>query len=257
MTEEEKLDLIARKVSDFETKYGVDSGAYKKAIEAANSIEAINAIDAQSFASQASENAKDDAAKNEEQKEDASYQGKNLFYKLERKEDGSLVAIGNNGKEISGKNFEEINDSVLKEMKNHALSEKRESIVRFHSPDPDKAKIFAKAAILKYGITVDGDSAMPKDPEFWNDLKKQYMSDSKHKLADWVKLTRYIPDDLLSRSKEEVQIKEGMLKLSQIKSLRQGINPNLSPRVEQKPVKPQSMSEISLEQLKKQSELSM
>lgn len=211
MTEKEKKNLVEQKVAAFEKDYAVSSTAYRQALEAADTPEAIKAIDPKNYAY-------DNNKGNDEGV--GEYRAGSSRYESHQNADGSYTAIGNNGDKITAKNFEELNDIVVSKLKDECLKKKEEPDLTFHSPSLEKQKIFASAAVLKHGVTIGRTSSIPRYREFWADLKKQYMADSKHNLSDWVKMTRFLPDELLSRTPEEMKLKDNMLKKDQIMRLR-------------------------------------
>ena len=242
-TKEERMEMIAKKIAAFEKEYGSDSSAYRKALENADSLDALKAINPAMFTHPKEEEPeKKDTPEKENKKEEDQYKsGAHSFY-LRQNEDGSYEAIGNNGQKVHAKNFEELNDSVLSHFKQQAKEEGKEATAAFNSSNKEYIEIFAKSAILKHNMTILQSSDYPKDQEFWKNLKQEYFKDSKHSLESWVKLTRFLPDDVLSRDDKEKSIKDGMLKREQIKSLRQGKNLNLETQN-----KPQNTLQINKE----------
>ena len=83
-------------------------------------------------------------------------------------------------------------------------------------------------------------------------LKEEYFKNPEHKLSDWVKMTRFMPDDLLQRTNEEKKLKDDFFKGEHITKLRQGINPNLQDTQNTAKAQPQK---VSLQDLKKMRDL--
>ena len=140
------------------------------------------------------------------------------FFDLEEK-DGKIVAHGNNGEVIEGKNFEEVNDNVCSIMKQASLAENREPQVSFHSSNDEQRKIFSRNAVIKHGIVI-GNDGYSQDKQFWQDLKKQYLEDGKGDLSEWERMTRNVPDDIMQRSPEERTRNQKLLDEAKVRDLR-------------------------------------
>ena len=149
---------------------------------------------------------------------------------------GKLVAVGHDGTILDGKNFEEINDKICQQYVKDAKAEGTECIVCYNGKDQEELKIFSKNAIMKYGITIG--EGYPNDPEFWQNLKKEYLNDDTHSLQDWERMTRLIPDNVMQRTDEEKKRNQNLIDEMAIKKtrntdaklkkqLRNGYNPKL------------------------------
>lgn len=68
-------------------------------------------------------------------------------------------------------------------------------------------------------------------------LKDEYLKDENHTLADWEKMTRKIPDDVMSRTPEERARVKKLNDAELLKAMRRGNNPYLNPQ-ENKPQQP-------------------
>ena len=185
-------------------------------------------------------------------KSGGQYEGGSSTYQFHQNEDGSYTAIGNKGEKIQAKSFEELNDLAIKTLKDNCLKEKSEPILGIHSSEVNKREVFVRSGILKHNITIAEDSDFPTDQTFWKNLKEEYFKNPNHKLSDWVKMTRFMPDDLLQRNNEEKKLKEDIFKSEQIKKLRQGSNPNLRSTQNEGLIQPKTPISLKLQQMRNQ-----
>ncbi len=133
-------------------------------------------------------------------------------------ENGKFTAIGSDGTILQGDSFEEINDKVCQNMKQASLAQGREPKIGYTGEDPQKQQIFAKAAILKHHMTII--KGGPKDPQFWQNLKQEFLADKNNSLELWEQLTRNIPDDVMLRTPEEMERNQKLLQRDGIDHLR-------------------------------------
>lgn len=230
--EEKKLTpkevMIEEKAATLTDTYGksFDKGAYKTAASAyLEKHDNLDGFDTNIFIKN-----KDDQIKNDE----------GLCFGLEER-DGKVISRGSNGVVFEGKNFEEVNDKVCSYMKNDSLSKGKEPKIGFHSNDDTKKEIFSRNAIMKHNVTIL--AGWPEDQKFWQDLKKDYLSDKSHKQEDWERMTRKIPDDVMQRTPEEKARNKKLNDADIIAQMRKGNNPNLqatSAPTEQMPKTPVS-----------------
>ncbi len=213
--------MITEKANSLTETYGdhFDKSAYKAAATVyLETHDNLDGFDAQAFIKKneddKSKNAKDDQIKNDE----------GLCFGLEER-DGKIISRGSNGVIFEGKSFEEVNDKVCSYMKNDSLSKGKEPKIGFHCNDEDKKEIFSRNAIMKHNVTIL--AGWPEDQKFWQDLKKEYLSDKSHKPEDWERMTRKIPDDVMQRTPEEKARNKKLNDADIIAQMRKGKNPNL------------------------------
>ena len=89
--------------------------------------------------------------------------------------------------------------------------------------------------MLKHNATII--AGWPEDKQFWKNLKDEYLKDENHTLADWEKMTRKSPDDVMSRTPEERARVKKLNDAELLKAMRRGNNPYLNPQ-ENKPQQP-------------------
>ena len=160
--------------------------------------------------------------------------GQGKSYGLEQV-NGKFIARGSDGSILEGSNFEEINDKVCADLVQHCKSQGREATIGLHSDNEEHKKTFSKNALLKHNATII--AGWPEDKQFWKNLKDEYLKDENHTLADWEKMTRRIPDDVMSRTPEERARVKKLNDAELLKAMRRGNNPYLNPQ-ENKPQQP-------------------
>ncbi len=170
--------------------------------------------------------------------------GQGKSFNLEQK-DGKFIAHGSDGTVFEGKNFEEINDKVCENLAKNCRDQGEEATIAYHGNNEENKKIFSRNALLKHDITITG--GWPKDQQFWQDLKAEYLKDDKHSLNDWERITRKIPDEVMGRTPEERQRNKKLNTADMLKRLRQRNNHNPEPR--QQSGQQQSGANLTLEQL--------
>ncbi len=216
-----EIEAQARSLSDkYGDKFDVDGyvAAAKSYVEERNSLEGFNAS---AFIKEKEDKDKD--KDNDKDKDKKIENEKGLSFSLKEK-DGKFTAIGSDGTVFEGKSFEEINDKVCQNMKQKAEAEGRENTICFNGESPEEQKIFSRNAIMKHDVTILG--GYPQDPQFWKDLKNEYLADKSHSLQDWERMTRKIPDDVMQRTPEEQARNKKLLDADLLKKLRKGVNPN-------------------------------
>ncbi|MBQ4084932.1 MAG: hypothetical protein IJC30_04685 [Alphaproteobacteria bacterium] len=191
---ENLVEKIRQKRAEIVSKYGSEKLDMSK-LEGAESLEELK--DAKQFLKEEPSNDK------KQEDEQANYKGKDSSFKVEENEDGSFTARGSNGSIIKAPNFEELNRQVLSSMKETSIKAGKEPRVTFRSPNEDKRVVFAKSAVLEHGITIGKGSTVPQDMEFWKDLKNEYLEDKNHTEEEWNKMTRFVPDEVMGRTKGE------------------------------------------------------
>lgn len=169
----------------------------------------------------------------EKDKENIS-NGQGKSYGLEQV-NGKFIARGSDGSILEGSSFEEINDKVCADLVQYCKSQGREATIGLHSDNEEYKKTFSKNALLKHNATII--AGWPEDKQFWKNLKDEYLKDENHTLADWEKMTRKIPDDVMSRTPEERARVKKLNDAELLKAMRRGNNPYLNPQ-ENKPQQP-------------------
>lgn len=147
-----------------------------------------------------------------------------------KEENGQIVAVGSDGTVIRAGSFEEINDKVCQNLKQKAIAMGKEPKIGFNSNNPERHQIFAHDAIIKHHMTIIAGG--PKDPQFWKNLKQEFLSDKNNSLELWEKLTRNIPNEVMLRTPEEMERNNKLLQVDGIDRLR-GTNsfvPQTAPR---------------------------
>lgn len=216
------ISKVKNKLQEYLKKYEnrFDAIAYTRgALKHLETNDSLETLDIKEFIKEKN----DDKDKNS--KDDKAYQDKDNKLGFTLIQDGSnLVAVGADGSILDGKNFEEINDQVCKEFASKAKAEGCEKIVSYRSDNPEELKIFAKTAILKYGLTIGG--GYPKDTEFWKELKNEYLKEGKHSQEDWEKITRQVPNDIMQRTNEEIIRNKNLLAIdNQLEKVRNKLTP--------------------------------
>ena len=150
--------------------------------------------------------------------------GQGKSYGLEQV-NGKFIARGSDGSILEGSSFEEINDKVCADLVQHCKSQGREATIGLHSDNEEHKKTFSKNALLKHNATII--AGWPEDKQFWKNLKDEYLKDENHTLADWEKMTRKIPDDVMSRTPEERARVKKLNDAELLKAMRRGNNPYL------------------------------
>lgn len=144
-----------------------------------------------------------------------------------RFENGMHVARGPDGKIITGKTEDELNSQLAQEFLKEASRTGKEPYAKLTDPkkNPESMKSFAKN-FINAGVQVDGD--LPNDPQFWQQLKQDYLKNPEHNMDNWNKLTSKVPPEFMGE-KDKTQSKSMP---NHIKNLRNGINTNLTPITE-------------------------
>ncbi len=137
--------------------------------------------------------------------ENSFFNGDGLKIICHSNPDGSYTAITTKGQRLRGKNFEEISDQSCKLLKESALAEGKEPKIAYNNnpPNEHKSMIFCRNAILKFDVTISPQSDIPQDKNFWKELHSTYMNNGGTQ-ENWEKMTRFVPDDIIGRSPEEI-----------------------------------------------------
>ena len=126
---------------------------------------------------------------------------------------GEYVAIGSNGHVIKSKNLDDFNRKLAQVFKIHALKKGKEPFCRFHLGEGAKDKKEASEAFarnfINAGVVVAGD--VPKSPEFWQQMKQNYLAKEGNTLDNWNRLTRFVPREYM-RGKENTAQHQGNTK---------------------------------------------
>ncbi len=222
-------DQIDRKISEMQKEHGEkfdDKGFRAAAKKQAEEKGTIEGVSAESFVQKDKDGPNRDSG-------GKSYQG--------GWENGKFVWKGPNGERIEGKDYAEAEDKFHAAVAENAKKKGEEPKVGTYwgagIPESEKKKeqkISSKAAV-KHGVTII--AGWSEDKQFWQDLKADYLKDEKHTLADWERMTRKIPDDVLSRTPEESARNKKLNDAEILKQMRRGNNPYLTPQ-ENKPQQP-------------------
>ena len=132
--------------------------------------------------------------------------------------DGKFIALGSEGTILYGNSFEEVNDKVCYSFLCSDTAIGKEAKVEYTRKDIDQQRTFARSAILKFRMTVV-DSG-PSDPQFWKDLKNEFLANKENTPELWERITRFIPDEVMLRSPEERERNRNLRKIDDIDKLR-------------------------------------
>ena len=235
---------LQQRIAEIISKYGLENLDISK-LEGAESLDELK--DAKQFLKEEPSNDK------KQEDEQANYKGNDSSFKVEENEDGSFTARGSNGSIIKAPNFEELNRQVLSSMKETSINAGKEPKVTFRSPDEDRRTVFAKSAVLEHGITIGKGSTVPQDVGFWKDLKSEYLKDKTHSEEEWNKMTRFVPDEVMGRSKEESAKNQKLIFDLDTKRMNAGLAKNQSPKTTnvQKPNIPKGKENALLDEMLK------
>lgn len=141
-----------------------------------------------------------------------------------RFENGMHVARGPEGKVITAKTQDELHAQLAQEFLKEAQRTGKEPYTHFtNTPKkPESMKSFAKN-FINAGVQVDGD--LPNDPQFWQQLKQDYLKNPEHNMEQWNKLTAKVPPEFMG---EKAKTQDKSMS-NHIKNLRNGVNTNLTP----------------------------
>lgn len=120
---------------------------------------------------------------------------------------GEYCAVGSNGVVIKSKNMDDFHRKLAKHMKLHAIKNGKNPSCRFSVGKNIKNKeqwmeSFARNFINE-GVAVMGD--LPKSPEFWNNLKNEYLAKKGSNIQMWNKLTQFVPKEYMQSKQAETQ----------------------------------------------------
>ena len=69
--------------------------------------------------------------------------------------------------------------------------------------DPQNLEAFAKAFINE-GVAIDGIKGdVPQDPKFWQNFKQEYLANPEHSAEEWNHLTRAVPAEYMGEKRKE------------------------------------------------------
>jgi len=210
------------KLSDWIKQNNLDEEKVKKAVEGhTGDMDFLKNLKKEDFAKSQPEQEKpeekeDDKDKDKDKSDD--YKSNGDEYKGRQNPDGSCTMTGPDGKTKNYPDFESMNDDVCSTLKNKALAENKEPKISFKSSPRDEEHIqtFCRNAIMKHGVTIAPDADFVNDPQFWKDLKQEYLKQG-HKESDWNKMTRFVPDEAMGRTPEERQTNNSMIKYMETK----------------------------------------
>lgn len=197
---------IERKISEMQKEHGKkfdDKGFKAAAKKQAEEKGTIEGVSTESFV-----------------QKDKMDNGQGKSYGLMKK-NGKYIAYGSDGSILEGNTFEEINDKVCADLVQHCQAQGKEPTLALLNCNDNKEKqIFSKNAIMKHNATIL--AGWPEDKQFWQDLKADYLKDEKHTLADWERVTRKIPDDVMGRTPEESARNKKLKDAEILKQMRKG-----------------------------------
>ena len=160
-----------------------------------------------------------------------------------RFENGMHVARGPEGKVITAKTEDELTSQPAQEFLKHAEKTGEEPYAHYTDTKkrPEGMKSFAKN-FINAAVQVDGD--LPNDPQFWQQLKQDYLKNPEHNMEQWNKLTAKVPPEFMG---EKAKTKDQSMS-KHIKNLRNGLNTNLTP-VEKTSAQRTTVNQMSLNQV--------
>lgn len=152
-----------------------------------------------------------DASENGSVLEDEN--GKSSFRTLEK--DGKFMAMGSNGETIEATS----RDDLHKKIAQHYKSKGSDGVTpiakmtvgkNYKGNRQEQMESFARVFIME-GVAVKGD--VPQNPEFWQQLKKDYLKDENHTEKQWGVLVSQVPEEyrLTEKERAEQQKKEAAM----------------------------------------------
>lgn len=122
-------------------------------------------------------------------------------------ENGFYTGMGSDGTMFKTKDFYEMNLKIASQFKMEFDKKGKIGTVRYtaENKDPQKMQDFARA-FINSGVRVAGD--IPQDPQFWQSLKNEYLSNPDHSPEQWDNLTSNLSDELVGRSPQKEQSQE-------------------------------------------------
>ena len=120
---------------------------------------------------------------------------------------GKYVAVGSNGHVIESKNLDDFNRKLAQVFKISALKKGKEPFCRLRlGKDEKNRKALSEAFARNFinaEVVVAGD--VPKSPEFWREMKQNYLAKEGHTLENWNRLTRFVPKEYMQGKENSVQ----------------------------------------------------
>lgn len=144
--------------------------------------------------------------------------GTGIIYACDNK-NGQYTAVGSNGQIIQTTTLDDLNQKIAKELTNEKSSKAYFSTNQ--TLNKEWSESFTKN-FIKEGIMVEGD--IPESPQFWQELKQEYLRDGNTSAQDWNQVTQNIPDEKLGKENTETMSTGKFLH-----NLRNGINLKLTP----------------------------
>ena len=121
--------------------------------------------------------------------------------------DGVYSAVGSNGVVIKSKNIDDFHRKLAKYMKLRAMKNGKKPLasLRVGKNIKNKEEIMESFArnFINEGVAVTGD--LPKSPEFWNNLKNEYLAKKGSNIQMWNKLTQFVPKEYMQSKQAETQ----------------------------------------------------
>lgn len=199
-----KIEKLAEKYGD-----GFDKVSFIKAAEEHyKKYGSLSGFSSDSF--------KNNAAKSPQKKENKKTDdAENTYSSPEKSNSYNLNFNNNSAKDKYGNNFNasnpyelfnQINDEIVKSCNEKGISPIHCKLT-LNSVEKTREDIKEACALsaVEHDIIMSGD--YPQNPAFWSQLKTDYLNDSKHSLADWNKLTAFIPKELTEQQKPDEKLK--------------------------------------------------
>jgi hypothetical protein len=121
--------------------------------------------------------------------------------------DGVYSAVGSNGVVIKSKNIDDFHRKLAKYIKLRAMKNGKKPLasLRVGKNIKNKEEIMESFArnFINEGVAVMGD--LPKSPEFWNNLKNEYLAKKGSNIQMWNKLTQFVPKEYMQSKQAETQ----------------------------------------------------
>lgn len=144
--------------------------------------------------------------------------GAGVIYACDNK-NGQYTAVGSNGQIIQTTSLDDLNQKIAKELTNEKSA--KAHFTANQALDKEWSESFAKN-FIKEGIMVEGD--IPESPQFWQELKQEYLREGNTSAKDWNQVTQNIPDEKLGKENTETMSTGKFLH-----NLRNGVNLKLTP----------------------------
>ncbi len=202
-TDAEKQEYLNKLKDELKTKYGDNFDEKKFEVTAAGkSLEGLKSLNENLF---------------QKEKDDndhlAGFSGANLNFNVAFK-DGQYTAEGPNGEIIKNKDLDDFHKQLAQKCKNQFTKENNpKGFVIFrlgedkNCPVSDEKYMESVARnFINEGVAIAGD--LPKNPEFWNNLKQEYLQNKENTEEIWNNLTRYVPRKSMGLPEIEIEKEE-------------------------------------------------